>query len=81
MHVIMSLFETNETSGQNIAIQFESLFPKFGLIHCVIAFVKDEGNNLTTMASTLCSIIGFEPLKLIKVYESTYFKHVMSKVF
>ncbi len=78
MHVIMSLFET---SGQNMAIQFESLFSKFGLMHCVIAFVKDEGNNLTTMASTLCSIIGFEPLRLIKVYEGTYFKHVMSKVF
>jgi hypothetical protein len=33
------------------------------------------------MASTLCSIIGFEHLRLIKVYEVTYFKHVMSKVF
>jgi hypothetical protein len=77
----MSLFETNETSGQNMAIQFQSLFSKFGLMHCVIAFVKDKVNNLTTMAFTSCSIIGFEPLKLIKVYESTYFKHVMSKVF
>jgi hypothetical protein len=71
----------NETSGQNMVIQFESLFSKFGLMHCVIAFVKDKANNLTTMASTLCSIIGFEPLRLIKVYEITYFKRVMSKVF
>jgi hypothetical protein len=64
-----------------MAIQFESLFSKFGLMHCVITFVKDKGNNLTTMASTLCSVIGFEPLRLIKVYEGTYFKCVMSKVF
>jgi hypothetical protein len=41
MHVIISLFETNETSEQNMIIQFESLFSKFGLMHCVIAFVKD----------------------------------------
>jgi hypothetical protein len=81
MHVIMSLFETNETSRQNMAIQFESLFSKFGLMHCVIAFVKNKGNNLTTMAYALCYIIGLEPLKLIKFYESTYFKRVMSKVF
>jgi len=81
MHVIMSLFETNETSRQNMAIQFESLFSKFGLMHCVIAFVKNKGNNLTIMAYALCYIIGFEPLKLIKFNESTYFKHVMSKVF
>jgi len=33
-----------------MTIQFESLFSKFGLMHCVIAFVKNEGNNLTTMA-------------------------------
>ncbi len=51
-----------------MAIQFESLFSKFGFIHCVIAFVKDEGNNLTTVASALCSIIGFEPLKFMNVH-------------
>jgi hypothetical protein len=46
MHVIVDLFEMNETSGWSMAI----LLSKFGLMHRVIAFVKDEGKNLTTMA-------------------------------
>jgi hypothetical protein len=45
----------------------------------VIAFVKDEANNLITMASTLHYIIDCEPLRLIKVDEGTWFEHVMSK--
>ncbi len=49
-------------------------------MHHVITFVKDEGNNLSTMAATLCSIIICQPLKLNQVYESTCFGHVMSKV-
>jgi hypothetical protein len=38
---------------------------KFGLIHCIIAFVKDEGNNLGSMAMTLKSIVDYEPLKML----------------
>jgi hypothetical protein len=45
----------------------------------LIAFVKNEGNNLTTMASTSCSIIDFQSLSLIKVYKGTCFGHVMFK--
>ncbi len=71
MHVIVGLFEVNETSEQNMVIQPKSLLSKFGSMHYVIAFVKDEAINLTTMASMLHSIIDFEPLKLIKVYEGT----------
>jgi len=68
------LFEVNETSGLNMAIQLESQFSKFGLMHRhVITFVKDEGNNLTTMTFALCSIIDYQPLRLIKVYEGMCF--------
>jgi hypothetical protein len=31
------------------------------------------------MVTTLHSIIDYEPLKKIRVYEGTYFKHVISK--
>jgi hypothetical protein len=81
MHVSTGLFEMNETSGHNMAIQFESLLSKFGLMHHAIAFVKDKGNNLTTMAIALCFIIDCEPLKLIKVYEGTCLEHAMYKVY
>jgi hypothetical protein len=42
--------------------------------------MKDEGNNLSTMVTILCSIIICQPLKLNHVYEGTCFGHVMSKV-
>jgi hypothetical protein len=67
----MGLFELKETIEQSMIIQLESLFSKFRLIHHVIAFVKNEGNDLTTMASTLHYIINYEPLGLIKVDEGT----------
>jgi hypothetical protein len=49
------------------------------LMHHVIAFVKNEGSNLTTMAFASCSIIDFQPLRLIKVYRGTCIGHMMFK--
>jgi hypothetical protein len=51
----------------------------FGLIHCVFAFVKDEGRNLGPMAMALWSIVDCEPLKMLQMCEGTCFGHVMSK--
>jgi hypothetical protein len=52
----------------------------FGLIHCVIAFIKDEGNNLGSMATTFWFIIDYESLKFLWVYEDIWFGHVMFKM-
>jgi hypothetical protein len=46
----------------------------------MITFVKDEGNNLGTMATTLRSIIDCELFKRLRVYEGTCFGHVMFKM-
>jgi len=59
--VYVGLFEVDETNGKNMVVQFESLFSHFGLMHRVIAFVKNEGNNLNTMAIALRSIIIYQP--------------------
>jgi len=32
--------------------QLQALFEKFDLMNCVVAFVKNEGNNLTFMPTT-----------------------------
>ncbi len=45
----------------------------------MIAFVKHEGKNLGTMATTLWSIINCELLKLLRVYKDICFGHVMFK--
>jgi hypothetical protein len=55
------------------------LFEKFGLIHQIVAFVKDEGSNLASMATTWHSIIDCELLNLPQVYEGICFGHVLSK--
>jgi hypothetical protein len=62
-----------------MTVQLQVLLDKFGLLHRVIAFVKDEGTNLSPMGTTLHSIIDCEPLRILRVYEGTRFGHVMSK--
>jgi len=52
------LFEVQETKGNTMALQLQGLLKKFEQIHCVLAFVKDEGNNLGSMA--LYSIVDYE---------------------
>ncbi len=42
-------------------------------------FVKIESINLVAMPTTLHFIIDCEPLKSFRVYEGTWFGHVMSK--
>jgi hypothetical protein len=62
-----------------MTIQIHVLLDKFGLLHPVIAFVKDEGTNLSTMAAILHSIIDCETLKILRVYEGTWFGHVIPR--
>jgi hypothetical protein len=68
----MGLFEMDETIGKSMVVWFKSLLSKFGLMHHVITFVKDEGNNLSTMAIALCFIMICKLLKFNHVYEGTY---------
>ncbi len=49
-------------------------------MHCMIAFVKYEGNTLLSMA-TLHSIVNYCLLKLQQVNEGTCFGHLMSKAY
>jgi hypothetical protein len=67
------LFEVYETSNIAMALQLQILMEKIGLMHYVIAFVKNEGNNLGTMVTPLEFIIDYEPLKFFWVYEGFCF--------
>jgi len=69
MHITMGLFEVNETTQSIHGCTTLIFVREVGLLHWVIAFAKDEGTNLATMATTLHSIINCEPLKILKVYE------------
>jgi len=52
-HATVGLFEVHETIGNAMALQQQVLLEKIGLIYHAIAFMKNEGNNLKTMAITL----------------------------
>jgi hypothetical protein len=63
-HVTIGLFEVYETIGLSMASYLHSLLENYDLMHCMIAFVKNESNNLISMVTTLCSIVNYHPLKL-----------------
>jgi hypothetical protein len=39
---------------------------RFGLLHWVITFVKDEDTNLVAIVTTLHFIIDYEPFQILK---------------
>jgi len=74
-HFTIGLFEVHKTIGLSMVNQLRSLFEKYDLMHCMITFVKNEGSNLMSMATTLCSIVDCRPLKLQQVYEGMCWSH------
>jgi hypothetical protein len=63
---------------KGLAKQLKVLFESFSLISKVLCFVKDEGINLKTMATTLKSLISCEVLDLKSLFDSACFGHAMS---
>jgi hypothetical protein len=64
MNVNVSFFKVHDITRLSMAGQLQALFQKFDLMHCVVAFVKDEGNNLIFMVVALHLIFDCHPLKL-----------------
>jgi hypothetical protein len=54
------LFEATKTIGQTLATNQIKLLNQYGLRKKIIANVKDERSNLTTMTTTLKSIMKCE---------------------
>ncbi len=63
-HIIVSLFEANDTTRKGLAKQLKVLFEYFSLTSKVLCFVKDEMINLRTMVISLKSLILCEVLDL-----------------
>jgi hypothetical protein len=63
MHAIVGFFiEVHEITRFSMVGQLCILFEKYDLMHHVIVFVKNESNNLMSMATTLHSTISYHPL-------------------
>ncbi len=65
--------------GTAIVEQMKDLLGSFGLLNKVIAFVKNEGANLSTMTTTLKNIDFCDMLDLPIPFVGTCWGHVMSK--
>jgi hypothetical protein len=57
MHVTIGLFKVHEIRWLSMVEQLHTSLEKYDLMNYVIAFVKDENNNLMSMVIELHSII------------------------
>ncbi len=63
-HITIRLFETIDTSRVAMTIQMNEVLPTYGLNVKILAYVKYEGNNLTTMTITLTSVVFYKVSRL-----------------
>jgi hypothetical protein len=80
-HVTIDLFETIETSSATMAIQVNEMLVAFGFNIKILAYVKDEGNNLSTMTTVLTSIVSCKVLGLTTPFLGSYWGHAMLKCY
>lgn len=67
-HVTIGLFEVADTTSAALAKSVKPLLKSFGLINKILAYVKDEGANLNTLAITLRSVVSCKPLQFDQPY-------------
>jgi hypothetical protein len=80
-HVTINLFETIETFGVAMAIQVNEVSVAYGFNTKILAYVKDEGNNLSTMTISLTFIVSCQVLRLTTPFIKSYWGHTMFKCY
>jgi hypothetical protein len=79
-HIIVDLFDVNDTSSAAIAMKFKHILNKFALMHKIVANVKDKGSNLQTCVQALKVVVSCGHLNTTKPFDGYYFGHVLLKV-
>jgi hypothetical protein len=79
IHIIVGLFEVHNIAGVNMVEHVKSLLGLFGLLDKVIAYIKDEGNNLVPFTIVLTLVVSFSTSKLVSPFIGSCFGHAMSK--
>jgi hypothetical protein len=64
-HVTMGLFKTINMSEIAMVVQVKDFLSSYNLLNKLIAYVKDEGGNLSTFAQAFTSIVNFGLLGLV----------------
>ncbi len=81
-HIAIGFFESSDTFGHALAKDLIDLLGKYDLRKKVIAYVKIEGSNLSTMTTTLKFIISSNILSaLAESYQGSCFGHAFFKAY
>ncbi len=62
-----------------LALQVNDVFTKHALNACVFVYVKDEGNNFSTITFALTFVLSCELLELLTPFVGACWGHAMSK--
>jgi hypothetical protein len=79
-HVIVGIFEVHNTTCAPWKNHVKVLLDFFGLLDKIIAYVKDEGSNLSTLTLALTHVVTCSPLQSTSSFVGSCFGHAMSKV-
>jgi len=80
-HVKIGLFETTKTSRTAMAIQMNEVLATYRFNVKIFAYVKDVGNNLSTITIALTFIVSCKVLGLTTPFIRSYWGHAMSKCY
>jgi hypothetical protein len=78
-HITIGMFEIAETSGVAMAIQVNEVIAAYVLNVKIMAYVKDENNNLNIMTNALTSFVFYKLLGLTTPFIRSCWGHAMSK--
>ncbi len=78
-HVIVGLFEAIDMFGVVMVAQMKELLSSYNLLDKLIAYVKDEGGNLSTLAQACTFVVSCGPLALVVPWQRSCFGHVFNK--
>jgi len=73
------LFEAKEIIRQAMARNLTKLLNEYDLMKKIVAYVKDEGENLNAMTIVLIFVVNCEVLGMEESFQGTCFGHALSK--
>jgi hypothetical protein len=69
----MRCFEAIDMAGIAMVTQVKDLLPFSNLLDKIIAYVKDEGGNLSTLARALSYVVSCAPMALTGPWQGSCF--------
>jgi hypothetical protein len=75
----VGLFETIYIVGVAMVMHVKALFSSYSLFDNLIAYVKHEDGNLSTLAQAFSYVVTCAPLGLTTPWQRNYFGHVFNK--